>query len=379
MRGRMLVAGGEYHQAAECFERAAQRATLSAKRELKIEVLVSQAALACRRAQLASALDLFDKALTLAEGVRDASVRVRWERVQNFCNQPRMRAGLLADCDEMLSQLRAGIEANPVSGVPDASTITKMKAYLTAVREVLPPPFVVMDESLDAVPEAPRLRQLLINCEYLGDRPGIAALLGQMADLKLQAGDDDPRAEELATAAVQAAEQLDLGSQVIARLLFSEAASRLGDLTRAREALQGLEHIDLAFDPQLEKRKRDWLRALSKASPRPVHPYLLIRSLADGSPALRFPASDRRQTAASLAELMPIAAQVMICQLAQEYRDAGDRAGVADCYGLLARSAVAARRQALATDLDRIAAELRGEGPAGDRPNRTGPSRQRHG
>ena len=49
----------------------------------------------------------------------------------------------------------------------------------------------------------------------------------------------------------------------------------------------------------------------------------------------------------------------MICQLAQEYRDAGDRGGVANCYALLARSAVAAGRQALATDLDRIASELR--------------------
>jgi hypothetical protein len=256
-----------------------------------------------------------------------------------------------------------------VSGLPDASMIARMKVHLAEVRELTPPPFVVIDDSLDAMSGAARLRQFLVNCEYLRDREGVAKVLGHMTDLKLQAEDDDPRAEELATAYVRAVEALDVGSQLDARLLFSQAAYRLGDLTRARDALKGLESIELANAPALEKRKRTWLRELSKASRRPIHHYLLIRNLAEGVPALRFSASDRHQTAASLAKVAPVAAQVVICQLAQEYRDAGDRGGVADCYALLARSAVAAGRQALATDLDRIAAELRLPEGAGDGPS----------
>jgi tetratricopeptide (TPR) repeat protein len=359
MRGRVLMAGGEYHQAAECFERAGQRATLSARRELKIEGLASKAALACRRHELATSLDLFDQALVLAEGVSDASARVRWQRLQSFCNEPQMRDMLLADCDELLQQVRAGLDPDPMSGLPDASMIARMKVHLTEVRELMPPPFVVMDDSLEAMPHAARLRQLLVNCEYFRDRGGVAMLLKQMTELKLQAGDDNPRAEELATAYARAAETVDGRSQLDARILFSQAAFRLGDLTRARKALKGLESIDFAYDPELEQRKRGWLLELNTASPRPIHHYLLIRNLAEGLAALRFSARDRQQTAASLAKVAPVAAQVVICQLAQEYRDAGDHAGVASCYSLLARSAVAAGRQALATDLDRIAAELR--------------------
>ena len=93
-----------------------------------------------------------------------------------------------------------------MSGLPDASMIERMKVHLTEVRELTPPPFVVLDDSLDAMLEAARLRQLLVNCEYLRDRQGVAKLLKHMTDLKLQAGDDNPRAEELATAYVRAAE-----------------------------------------------------------------------------------------------------------------------------------------------------------------------------
>ena len=131
-----------------------------------MDALASKAVLACRRHELAASLKLFDEALVLADGVGEASARIRWQRLQSFCNEPVIRDRLLADCDELLLQVRTGAEPDPVSGLPDASMIARMKVHLAEVRELTPPPFVVIDDSLDAMSEAARLRQFLVTCEY---------------------------------------------------------------------------------------------------------------------------------------------------------------------------------------------------------------------
>ena len=70
-RGRLLMSGGEYDNAADSFDRAAHRAALAKRREMTVDVLAAQAALAGRRGDAMTTL--FDKALGLADGVPDAS------------------------------------------------------------------------------------------------------------------------------------------------------------------------------------------------------------------------------------------------------------------------------------------------------------------
>ncbi len=325
---------------------------------MAVDVLAAQAALAGRRGDAMTTL--FDKALGLADGVPDASARVRWLRLQSFCNYSDMHDTLIGDCDALTGLLRAGVDPNPSSGIPDESMVEKMKVYLGTIRDGTPPPFVATGDVLDELPEGQQMRQRVINGEYRRDLVSVALWLKQMTVLKLRAGDDDPRAEELALAYLRVAEKADLAIVFDARLLVSQAACRLGDLKTARDAMSGLEHIDLAFDPEFERRKEEWLQVLDGAPPRSRHhPYLLIRSLADGWPSLRASDRERRQVVEGLSEAMPIVAQVMLCELAQEYRETGDWTGLVECYELLARSAARMPREALAAELRRIASDLR--------------------
>jgi len=324
---------------------------------MTVDVVAAQAALAGRRGDAMTTL--FDKALGLADGIPDASARVRWLRLESSCNYSDLHDTLVGDCDALTGLLRAGVTPHPTSGIPDESMVEQMKVYLGTIRDDTPPPFVATGDVLDQLPEGPQMRQRVINGEYRRDLVSVALWLKQMTVLKLRAGDDDPRAEELALAYLRVAEKLDLATVFDARLLVSQAAYRLGDLETARDAMGGLEHIELAFDPEFEKRKQDWLQVLNGSPPPSRNPYLLIRSLADGWPSLRASDRERRQVVEGMAETMPIVAQVVLCELAQTYRETGDWTGLAECYELLARSAARMPREALAAELRRIASDLR--------------------
>lgn len=372
VRAQVLLRAGEYYQAADSLDRAERRASLTGRRAHLAQALAQRAHLASRRHQLADALRLLETALEAAGDMPDVQALVRWNRVCEFSHERELRQVVLDDCAWLL-QADAGVLGG-VSGLPDPTAVREIRERVArspelpplpsgapsmevwkgwadeATKGLQPPPFLA-DVAVEGAPPATQLRHLLITNEYVHDRAGVAGVLTRMTESTLDAGNDDPRAEELARALVDASEGLDDGSRVRARLLYSEAAARLGDLDRARDAVRGLERLVLAFDAGLERRRKTWLATLEAAVPGPKHPYLLIRDIASGLPALRVPARDRLQAAESLVEAMPQAAQILLCHLAQEFRGANDWRGLARCYESLARSASALGRPALAAEL----------------------------